>query len=265
MKKMFAIVLALMLCIGVMSVAAFAAGDTITVHVAIDSESAPNAWAWGDYGNAFSTWPGEAMTKNGDWWEITVPAGTTGFIANNGSAQTADIAIPGDADAWIEISADFSSYEIVAAPGGDPIDPPTDPVDPPAGDVSYYVAGSAGLCGSEWKENDEANKMTYKDGVYTITYKDVAAGKYSLKVTNGTWEKSWGGTGENGNFDFEVTAKGDVTVEFNPAKQQVSIIIGNERIDGPAITGDVSLAAVSVALLAATAGLGAVVSKKKEF
>ena len=368
MKKMFAIVLALMLCVGVMSVAAFAAGDTITVHVAIDSESAPNAWAWGDYGNAFSTWPGEAMTKNGDWWEITVPAGTTGFIANNGSAQTADIAILGDADAWIEISADFSSYEIVAAPGCDPIDPPTDPVDPPAGDVSYYVAGSAGLCGSEWKENDdankmtagangvysitysnvaagdyelkvtdgtwdncwpaenykfnvaeaadvvvefdsvnkvvtvkvggkttekeenkvdpnasyyvagvagicgsewkendEANKMTYKDGVYTITYKDVAAGKYSLKVTNGTWEKSWGGTGENGNFDFEVTAKGDVTVEFNPAKQQVSIIIGNERIDGPAITGDVSLAAVSVALLAATAGLVAVVSKKKEF
>lgn len=136
------------------------------------------------------------------------------------------------------------------------------PVDPNA---NYFVAGVAGICGSEWKENDPANKMTYKDGVYTITYKDVAAGKYSLKVTDGTWINSWGGNGENGNFDFEVTAKNDVTVEFNPAKGQVSIIIGNERIDGPATTGDVSLAAVSVALLAATAGLVAIVSKKKEF
>ena len=135
-------------------------------------------------------------------------------------------------------------------------------VDPNA---TYIVAGVAGVCGSEWNPSDVANKMTYADGIYTITYKNVAAGKYSLKVTNGTWEQSWGGTGENGNFDFEVTAASDVTVEFNPAKGQVSLIIGNERIDGPATTGDVSLAAVSVALLAATAGLVAVVSKKKEF
>lgn len=276
MKKMFAIVLALMLCVSVLSVCAFAAEDTITIHVAIDSETAPNAWAWGDYGNAFAEWPGEPMTKNGDWWEITVPAGSTGFIANDGTAQTGDITIPGDADAWISISADFSAYEIVEAPeAGETPEVPETPETPevpetpetpeaPVADASYYVAGVGALCGSEWKENDEANKMTYADGVYSITYTNVAAGNYSLKVTDGTWTNSWGGNGENGNFDFEVKEACDVTVKFNASTKQVSIVVGDETLEGPK-TGDVSLAAVSVALLAATAGLVVVVSKKKEF
>ena len=255
MKKMFAIVLALMLCVSVLSVAAFAAEDTITIHVSIDASSAPNAWAWGDYGDAFSTWPGEAMTKNGDWYEITVPAGTTGFIANNGSAQTSDIAIAGDADAWIKISADFSSYEVVAGPNSD------EPVAPPVVEGDFYVAGnSVELFGAEWDAGNAANKMTLgDDGCYYITYTAVPAGKYSLKVTNGTWDQSWGGNGENGNFDFELTEPTDVTVKFNPNKQDVTVIAGE------AVLGDMSLAAVSVALLAATAGLVAVVSKKKEF
>ena len=273
MKKMFAIVLALMLCVSVLSVVSFAAEGDFVVHVAVDSETAPNAWAWGDYGNAFSAWPGEPMVKNGDWWEITVPAGTTGFIVNNGSAQTADITISGET--WINVAADFSAFEIVEAPAGEtpevPEQPPVEtpeekpeekPVDPNA---SYYVAGVGALCGSEWKENDEANKMTYADGVFSITYKNVAAGNYSLKVTDGTWTNSWGGNGENGNFDFEVKEASDVTVKFDASKKQVSIVIGDEVIDGPAQAGDVSLAGVSLALLAATAGLVVVVSKKKEF
>ena len=259
MKKLFAIALALMLCISVLSVAAFAA-ETITVRVKLDAQSTPNAWAWGDYGDAFSAWPGQPMTQNGEYWEVTVPVGTTGFIVNygDGQAQTSDITIPGDADVTINVAADLSSFEVVGAPA---VDPQPQPQPTPAGD--YYVAGVGALCGAEWDPANAANKMTKgDDGIYSITYSNVAAGKYSLKVTNGSWDQSWGGNGENGNFDFEVTEANDVTVKFNPETQVVSIVIGDDVLVG---TGDVSLAAVSVALLAATAGLVVVVSKKKEF
>ena len=190
---------------------------------------------------------------------------TDGTWTNSWPADNVKFNVAEAADVTVEFNAETKEVAVKVggkAPETKPEDEKKPEVDPNA---SYYVAGVSALCGSEWKENDAANKMTYKDGIYTITYKGVAAGKYSLKVTDGTWTNSWGGNGENGNFDFEVTAKNDVTVEFNPAKNQVSVIIGNERIDGPATTGDVSLAAVSVALLAATAGLVAVVSKKKEF
>lgn len=255
MKKLFAIALALMLCISVLSVAAFAA-ETITVRVKLDAQSTPNAWAWGDYGNAFAAWPGEPMTQNGEYWEISVPTGTTGFIVNygEGQAQTANIDIAGDADVTLEISSDLQTVNVVTG-GGEITPPPTD------GD--YYVAGVGSLCGAEWDAGNADNKMTKgADGIYTKTYTNVAAGNYSLKVTNGTWDQSWGGNGENGNFDFEVTEACDVTVQFNPNTQQVSIVVGGETILPG--TGDVSLAAVSVALLAATAGLVVVVSKKKE-
>ncbi|MBE6924562.1 MAG: starch-binding protein [Ruminococcaceae bacterium] len=257
MKKLFAIALALMLCISVLSVAAFAA-ETITVRVKIDAESTPNAWAWGDYGNAFTAWPGEPMTQNGEYWEISVPTGTTGFIVNygEGKAQTANINIPGDADVTINVSSDLQTVEVVGAPE----DPQPQPQPTPAGD--YYVAGVGALCGAEWDAGNADNKMTKgDDGIYTKTYSNVAAGKYSLKVTNGTWDQSWGGNGENGNFDFEVLETAEVIVKFNPETQQVSVVVNGDEI---APTGDVSLAAVSVALLAATAGLVVVVSKKKE-
>ena len=82
MKKLIAIALVMMLCISALSMAAFAA-ETFTVTVEMDSASAPYAWAWGDYGNAFSSWPGVPMTKDGDVWKIDVPMGTTGFTNQN--------------------------------------------------------------------------------------------------------------------------------------------------------------------------------------
>ena len=256
MKKLFAIALALMLCISVLSVAAFAA-DTITVRVKIDAQSTPYAWAWGGYGDAFDCgWPGVAMTQNGEYWEVTVPTGTTGFIVNygEGQAQTANIDIAGDADVTLEISSDLQTVNVVTG-GGEIAPPPTD------GD--YYVAGEGDLFGN-WAVADENQKMTKgDDGIYTKTYENVPAGKYSIKVTQGDWNKeSWGGNGENGNFDFEVPEDGEVIVKFNPETQQVTLVVNGKTIAPD--TGDVSLAAVSVALLAATAGLVVVVSKKKE-
>ena len=288
MKKMFAIVLALMLCVSILSVASFAAEGDMVVHI-----QAPEAWekcyAY-NWPESLGGWPGTELSADADGlYTLTLSGTFDGMVigAGDGQPQTVDIT---DLDltageAWITIGDAGSdgkhTYTIsYTAPGeggneggnenegGNTNEGGNENeggnTNEPAPTGNYYVAGVGALCGSEWKENDPANKMTYADGVYSITYKNVAAGKYSLKVTDGTWTNSWGGNGENGNFDFEVKEAGDITVQFNANNKQVSIVVGDETLKGPA-TGDMSLAGVSIALLAATAGLVAVVSKKKEF
>ena len=233
MKKIIAIALVLMLCVSALSVTAFAA-DTITVYVSIDSASAPYAWAWGGYGNAFSaSWPGVPMTRSGDWWKIEVPTGTTGFIVNNGNSssttKTSDIAISGDKDVWITVSADYKSYS-VSYDGGNTIAPP------PAAPEGYFVTGDASWLGS-WAECNQAGKMTEQSGIYVKEFTGVAAGSYSLKVNDGTWANSWGGDGENGNYDFTVDeANSTVTVKFNPADNTVTVEVNGPNAGGEVVT-----------------------------
>ena len=88
----------------------------------------------------------------------------------------------------------------------------------------YFVAGEETLCGTPWEANTPANQMTKgADGLYTKTFKNVAKGTYQLKVTDGTWDNSWGGDGPEGNYQFSTEA-GDVTVKFNPATKQISVV-----------------------------------------
>lgn len=125
---------------------------------------------------------------------------------------------------------------------------------------AYYVTGSAEWLGS-WAECNEAGQMTEADGVYTKTFENVTAGTVELKVNVGTWAASWGYNGNN--FKFDVAEGDTVTVTFNPANQTVSVAVNGVNVNP--ITGDMSLAAVGIALLAATAGLVALIGKKKEF
>lgn len=263
MKKLFAIAMVLTLCIGALSICSFAAEDTFTVYVTIDSETAPNAWAWGDYGNAFSAWPGVPMEQDGEYWKIEVPMGTTGFIANNGTAQTADIKISGTGDAYITVSADFATYE-VTADGEGTVEPPvvTDPV--------YFVAGDEALLGVNWECAAEANKMIEgEDGLWSLTIADVAAGTYEFKVTDGTWANAWGdaesGT-EFGNYILVVENAGEVVITFNPADGSIAVSVPGEEIPEEPVpgTGDMGLTAVAVALFAATAGLVVTLTKKED-
>lgn len=88
----------------------------------------------------------------------------------------------------------------------------------------YFVAGTASLCGSEWANNDLANKMQDNlDGTFSIIYTNVPAGNHSFKVTDGTWDNSWPGE----NYVFGVTAACDVTITFNPADGSVSVTGAN--------------------------------------
>jgi hypothetical protein len=56
--------------------------------------------------------------------------------------------------------------------------------------ADYYVAGTSSLCGSNWSNNDAANKMTLTNGVYVKTYPNVPAGSHEFKITNGTWDNA---------------------------------------------------------------------------
>lgn len=273
MKKIIAIALALVMCTCMMSIAAFATENTVTVHAQVPADwEAVAAYTWEP--ESLGSWPGTEMTKNGDWYECEMGSEQLTLIINNNNngIQTSDLTIESGKEIWVIVSSTDGQigaeiYYEDPANGGEPVDQPeaTEPVtdNTPAADGTYYVAGVGALCGAEWDAGAEANKMTKgDDGCFTMTYNDVAAGSYSIKVTDGSWDNSWGGDGENGNYDFTVSEAGEVVIKFNPDTQAVSVIINGVE-DQPAKTGDFSLAAVSVALLAATAGLVAIVSKKE--
>lgn len=80
--------------------------DTITVYANVPVEWAtPYCWAWTADSNAFDEWPGEAMTKSGDWYTIEVPNWVENvIISNNGTPQTKDLAISKGSDAWVVVS-----------------------------------------------------------------------------------------------------------------------------------------------------------------
>ncbi len=86
----------------------------------------------------------------------------------------------------------------------------------------YIVAGDAALCGSNWDPTDTGNTMTLNDetGLYEKVYAAVPVGSYGLKVTDGTWDNSWGDGDQN--FTFQVSAVCDVTVTFDAEAKTVA-------------------------------------------
>ena len=146
---------------------------------------------------------------------------------------------------------------VVEVNGAGAVTPPA----PPAVEYdAYYVTGSTEWLGN-WAQCNEAGKMTEENGVFVKTFENVTAGAVELKVNVGSWAADWGFNGNN--FAFEVAEGDTVTVTFNPATQTVSVAVNGVNVNPG--TGDMSLAGVGIALLAATAGLVALVGKKKEF
>ncbi|MBQ7898380.1 MAG: starch-binding protein [Bacteroidales bacterium] len=81
----------------------------ITVHAQVPADwSAPSCWAWSapDGTNAFTSWPGEALTQDGDWYTIEVPGWINSVIinANEGSVQTADLSVEAGKDVWVVVT-----------------------------------------------------------------------------------------------------------------------------------------------------------------
>ena len=131
------------------------------------------------------------------------------------------------------------------AQAGDDVVKSGEPVESEPVELPFYVAGSAGLCGSEWACDDAANKMTLNAaGLYEKTYENVPAGTYEFKITDGTWDNSWGGDGEWGNYAITLTEEKDVTITFNADTKEIKVtmtstalpffVAGNEELCGVA-------------------------------
>ncbi len=90
--------------------------------------------------------------------------------------------------------------------------------------VKYYVTGNAALVGKDKEWNAQAIEMSGN----TYTFTALAVGEYKLKVTNGSWGKSWGysdlsetlsveglSTDEDNNICFTVYTPNDVTITIS--------------------------------------------------
>lgn len=83
--------------------------DNITVYAQVPADwEAPCCWAWSapDGTNAFSSWPGEALTLDGDWYTIQVPGWINSVIINGkeGTVQTTDLSVETGKDVWIVVT-----------------------------------------------------------------------------------------------------------------------------------------------------------------
>lgn len=83
--------------------------ENITVHAQVPEDWAgPCCWAWSapDGTNAFASWPGEALTQEGDWYTIQVPGWINSVIinGNEGSVQTADLSVEAGKDIWVVVT-----------------------------------------------------------------------------------------------------------------------------------------------------------------
>ena len=68
----------------------------------------PCCWAWSapDGTNAFASWPGEALTREGDWYTIQVPGWINSVIinGNGGTVQTQDLSVEAGKDVWVVVT-----------------------------------------------------------------------------------------------------------------------------------------------------------------
>lgn len=209
MRKLLAIVLALMLCVGVLSVAAFAANET-TIHVVVPADwTTPHLYTWVKGGEGAITWPGTALEKEDDQWYVgKFPTSDNCVIINNGEggAQTADLDDTyfdaGYPELWLVVGADSSATFYYEKPEN--LDAPAAPgTDEPAGDANpadptdqFAVPSSLAIVGSgipgvgEWDPANAAGDMTaVSENVYEIEIACPAGTNMTFKFAgNDAWD-----------------------------------------------------------------------------
>ena len=185
------------------------------------------AWVWPTGGKGKEVTP----TKEGDWYVYTHHCAELNIIFKNGEGwngdanQTVDMVFSENTCIEITAGAGKANYTQVDCEGGDPVVTPS----------AYYVTGTF----NGWTNPDENYVMTGEGNIYK---KDLtlAAGAHMLKVTNGTWDSSWGygdvagaysevseGTDDNGNPNGNIlitlAAEKTVTVLFDAEAKKISL------------------------------------------
>ncbi|MCD7761949.1 MAG: starch-binding protein [Lachnospiraceae bacterium] len=90
--------------------------ENITVYAQVPEDwESPCCWAWSapDGTNAFTSWPGEAMTEEDGWYAIEVPGWINSVIinGNEGAVQTSDLSVDTGVDVWV-IVTDAENAEV---------------------------------------------------------------------------------------------------------------------------------------------------------
>ena len=247
-RQALCLMLALVMVLGVFPAIQVHAAEGTTLYLVPNSNwKNDNARFAIYYWNAAGTnaWTGMADPDGDGVYEGTVPAGYDNIIFcrmsptatannwNNKWNQTADLKVPTDGTncytvkegTWDSGGGTWSTF----APEPEETEPVvtepvvTEPIETqPAPAGTYYVAGVAALCGSEWNAADPANKLEWNGttGLFEKVYTNVAAGTYQFKITDGTWNNAWGKDGQN--YTFAVSTACDVTITFNASSKAVS-------------------------------------------
>ena len=192
-----------------------------------------------------SSWVSMTDSDSDGVYEGTIPAGYDNIIFcrmnpnaaandwNNKWNQTSDLKVPTDGTncytvkagtwdsgggTWSTVTTEPEESEPVVTEPAETEPEETQPA--PAG--TYYVAGVAALCGSEWNASDAANQLVWNGttGLFEKVYENVQPGTYQFKITDGTWNNAWGKDGQN--YTFAVSAACDVTITFNASSKAVN-------------------------------------------
>ena len=265
LKKVSALVIALMLIFSMCMVSVSAAETEASTATVLYMKPGSNwvqaspRYAMYLFNSKENTWVDMTDADEDGYYEAEIPEGDWTSVIfcrmnpnkkdnnwNNKWNQTSDLAIPDDGTncylvkdgTWDKGGGEWTTY----TPGEEPSTAETEPTTAPS--YKYTVAGDAGLCGVAWTPASAENALTDEDGdgVYEITYKDVPAGSYSFKVTDGTWNNSWGKG--SGNYSINLNDTADVTIKFTESTKAIEVVsdgLGDFVLKHMTVVGDEGL------------------------
>ena len=124
--------------------------------------------------------------------------------------------------------------------------------------TTYCMAGTASVSGTDWCCGQEwtPSGCELTDG--SISFSALPAGEYKFKITNGTWNSSWGysaltsktGCTEdtNGNVVITLTQTSDIKIDFNSSTKKITVAITAVSTpvdpDDTRPTGEVKISAI---------------------
>ena len=199
------------------------AANITLYYVNSNGWSKVNAYAWKNSTQAnIAGWPGTAATKEAktyqgyDVYSYTFDSSKADRIIfnNGGSSQTADLTVNTSKPYYYNnqwnatITYDAATTYCMAGIG---------------------VAGTNWCCGLEWSPSG----CELTDG--SISFSALPAGEYKFKITNGTWNSSWGysaltsTTGctkdTDGNVVITLSKTSDVKIDFNSSTKKITVKI----------------------------------------
>lgn len=223
MKKFLAIALALVLVLSVLPLPAKAAETDTTVYLLPNGNwTQGNAWFAAYYFGNGDGWVKLTGPDANGYYKGTIPAGYSGLIFTRMNPSASALDWGSKWDQTVDLSTPITNNVYFAVKDGDwnnaggtwAAAPKTS---------TYTVAGSAGLCGSNWTPTDTNNDMELKDGLWTKTYTNVPADTYEFKVVKDhVWDSAWPAD----NYVLNLTQTCDVVITFNRATGEVKATVG---------------------------------------